>query len=184
MEELQEHVDRLVTAGIRAYIGLLCCGEQVRSRRVLDDTMQISSIVAGGPSARFGLGGRPITAREAAATAANSLTRCLIYFSMRSLLASLLVLRATVYWERVPALRELQESCASVNDRLARTLPGSGESVIAEPRRRFRVRGRSDDDAAGCSAMVTPTGGRSGPHSGAAAAFRPGVVEPAAARAR
>lgn len=170
MEDLQESVDRLVTAGIRAYIGLLCCGERVRSRRVLNDTMQISSVVSGGPSARFPLTHRSFPLRKATALAASSLTRCLIYFSMRSLLASILVLRATIYWDRVPALRELQESCASLNECLGSALPDDGGSVTAEPSRRFRVFRRRDDDGAGCGAGVAPSGGSSGPRGGAGAA--------------
>ena len=133
MDKLQECVERLVSSGIQSYIGLLCCGERVRSRRVLSDTMQISSIAAGGPSALVALSGgdegaeRPIapgpTVPGPAApgpTAGGgaepvSFVRCVAFFTLRSLLASLLVLRATAYWARVPALGELQQACAQFN---------------------------------------------------------------------
>jgi len=83
--ELQSCIDAVVHTGIQAYIGLLCCGEQARSRRLFADTLQISSLAAGGPSARL-----PET-REGAA----SFGGVLIFFTLRSLLSSFLVLRAT-----------------------------------------------------------------------------------------
>ena len=151
MDKLQECVDRLVSSGIQSYIGLLCCGERVRSRRVLSDTMQISSIAAGGPSALVALSGgdegaeRPIapgpTVPGPAApgpTAGGgaepvSFVRCVAFFTLRSLLASLLVLRATAYWARVPALGELQQACAQFSrcleephGRLGATRPDDG----------------------------------------------------------
>ena len=115
MERLQECVDRVVSSGIRAYTGLLCCGERNRARRVLTDTMQISSLVWGGPSALVAVA----TADEAGRDGAVSYVRCMAFFTLRSLLASLLVLRATAYWARVPALEELQHDCALLNRCLA-----------------------------------------------------------------
>ncbi len=122
MDQLQDCIDHLVSSGIRSYIGLLCCGERVRSRRVLSDTMQISSIAAGGPSALLGVsaGAAGATNREEGGRAAPgneaiSFVRCVAFFTLRSLLASLLVLRATAYWTRVPALGELQQACARFN---------------------------------------------------------------------
>ena len=106
--ELKRCVDDVVRSGIQAYIGLLCYGEQARSRRVLTDTMQISSLASGGPSARF-----PV-ANGIAETNTVSLARCLTYFTLRSLLASLLVLRTTDYWSKVPALEELHRACAEL----------------------------------------------------------------------
>jgi len=106
--ELKRCIDDVVHAGVQAYIGLLCYGEQSRSRRVLTDTMQISSLASGGPSARF-----PVTT-GIAETSPVSLARCLTYFTLRSLLASLLVLRATDYWSKVPALEELHQACAAL----------------------------------------------------------------------
>ncbi len=156
MDKLQECVDRLVSSGIQSYIGLLCCGERVRSRRVLSDTMQISSIAAGGPSALSCLSGgdgsagrttvpgpaAPGTTAEGPAAPGTtagggaepvSFVRCVAFFTLRSLLASLLVLRATAYWARVPALGELQQACAQFSrcleephGRLGATRPDDG----------------------------------------------------------
>ena len=94
-------VEEVVSAAIRAYIGLLCCGERERSRRLLSDALELSLLNEGGPSARIPGG-----------TGHGALARCLVYYTLRSLLASLLVLRATVYWQRVPELEALKEACA------------------------------------------------------------------------
>lgn len=122
MKELRTRIDHVVRAGIQAYIGLLCAGEQVRSRRLFTDVLQISSFASGGPSARL-----PVSLEWEAESVADAvaetsgeegrirLARCLIYYTLRSVLASLLVLRATVYWQRVPALVELQIACARLN---------------------------------------------------------------------
>jgi len=55
--ELQSCVDAVVHAGIQSYIGLLCCGERARSRRLFADTMQISSLAAGSPAGGAGRSG-------------------------------------------------------------------------------------------------------------------------------
>ncbi|MFW5689853.1 MAG: hypothetical protein ACOC1U_09795, partial [Spirochaetota bacterium] len=69
-------------------------------KRVLTDTMQISSLASGGPSATVAGSERVFVAR------------CLLFFTLRSLFASLLALRATAYWARVPELAELREACS------------------------------------------------------------------------
>lgn len=177
MEELHRCVEAVVTAGIRAYIGLLSCGEKERSRRVLSDTMQISSIVSGGPSTR-------IPVRRAAAGSA-ALARLLIYFVLRSLLASLLVLRATAYWRRVPALADLQDACALLNRCLGEgiaeaAMGGTARDEVGEARRRLEAAehapgntspsGGDDEETGGA---VTARGRSSGPASpGSTAAER------------
>ncbi|MFW5884369.1 MAG: hypothetical protein ACOCVW_02705 [bacterium] len=176
MQELHDCVEGVVTTGIRAYIGLLACGEKERSRRVLSDTMQISSIASGGPSARIPLG--KATAGSAA------LARLLIFFTLRSLLASLLVLRATAYWNRVPALRDLQEACALLNRCLGEGIAeaATGESgalrdEVGEARRRLQAAerraesdgaGSGDDEAAGPVPVGRPAGGPGSPGRGRA----------------
>lgn len=171
MDEIRRCADQVVTAGIRAYIGLLACGEKERSRRLLNDTMQISSIASGGPSARIpvslGPGEEPSRPVGGASTAGGSaaLARVLVFFTLRSLLASLLVLRATAYWCRVPELRELQEACALLNrclgEGIAEAAVGqSGElrDEVREARRRLAAgehrtkdtgSSAGDDEAAG-----------------------------------
>ena len=125
MDRLQECVDRVVSSGMQAYIGLLSCGERNRARRVLTDTLQISSLMWGGPSALIATANA--TAAAAATTTAGGRegtirsVRCIAFFTLRSLLASLLVLRATACWTRVPALEELQHDCALLNRCLAAT---------------------------------------------------------------
>ena len=151
MDEIRRCTEHVVTAGIRAYIGLLCCGEKERSRRVLSDTMQISSIVSGGPSARF-----PLAPGGVATGGSQTLARVLIFFTLRSLLASLLVLRATAYWNRVPALRDLQEACALLNRCLGEGIAeaATGAAVhdeVGEARRRLDA----GDDGDASSAPVT-----------------------------
>ena len=81
--------------------------------------MQLSSLGAGGPSQRvrvslFAGEAGSGTARESE-VAGSSRARVLAFFTLRSLLASLLVLRASAYWRRVPELAELQEACARFN---------------------------------------------------------------------
>jgi hypothetical protein len=127
MDDVHECVERVVSAGVKAYIGLLCCGEKERSRRVFSDTMQISSLASGGPSARLpvSLAAEPNGRAEGGA---DSLARVLIFFTLRSLLASLLVLRVTAYWARVPALQDLQEACSLLNRCL-----GEGIAEAARP---------------------------------------------------
>ncbi len=129
--ELQSCIDAVVHTGIQAYIGLLCCGERARSRRLFADTMQISSLAAGGPSARL----------PGAHSAAASLGGVMIFFTLRSLLSSLLVLRATAYWSRVPSLVELQEACIALSRCLGTTVPRAIGSRAGEA--------RDDDDAVG-----------------------------------
>lgn len=166
MDEIRRCADQVVTAGIRAYIGLLSCGEKERSRRLLNDTMQISSIASGGPSARIpvSLGPGEVPPRPAAGES-TALARVLVFFTLRSLLASLLVLRATAYWSRVPALRELQDACALLNrclgEGIAEAAVGqSGElrDEVREARRRLAAgehrtkdtgSSAGDDEAAG-----------------------------------
>lgn len=178
MEELHRCVEGVVTAGIRAYIGLLACGEKERSRRVLSDTMQISSIASGGPSARI----------QACAASAGSaaLARLLIFFTLRSLLASLLVLRATAYWSRVPALADLQEACGLLNRCLGEgiaeaAMGGGGGAVrdeVGEARRRLAAGEQGpgdtspstgdDEEAGGAVAAGGRSGGPGSPGSAAA----------------
>ena len=94
-EQLSQCVDSCVSAGIRSYVGLICCGELERSRRLLSDSLRLSALVSGGPSAR-GQG------------------RALSLLTVQNILATLLVLRATAYWRKIAPLRELQERCAAV----------------------------------------------------------------------
>lgn len=198
MQELDRCVDVVVTAGIRAYIGLLACGEKERSRRVLNDTMQISSIASGGPSARVpvSLGAPessgnpdsgPIRSGRVETSAAGGsapLARLLIFFTLRSLLASLLVLRATAYWNRVPALAELQEACALLNRCLGEGIAeaateesGALRDEVGEARRRLQEgegrrrsagSGAGDDEAAGPVPVGRPAGGPRSPRQGSA----------------
>lgn len=105
MEQLQECVDRLVSAGIQSYIGLLCCGEQKRSKSLLHDILQVSGLSNGGPSAKVGDGTRGVS-------------YMLMYFTLRGVLASLLVLRATAYWKKVPDLEQLQMCSRRLADAL------------------------------------------------------------------
>lgn len=127
MDQLHDCVEQVVEAGVRAYVGLLCCGEKVRSRRVLTDTMQISSLASGGPSSTLPPSRVHAASVSLAKPGCAPLARVLVYYAVRSLLASLLVLRATAYWARVPALGELQDACAL----LSRCLDEGDESGFA-----------------------------------------------------
>ena len=110
MELLGVAIEELVSAGIRSYIDLLGYGERTRSRRLFSDTLQLSALMSGGPSARIS----PMLVAET--TNAHPMRSCLILLALRSILATLLVLKATAYWRRVPALEELQTSCVKVAD--------------------------------------------------------------------
>ncbi|TVQ26789.1 MAG: hypothetical protein EA382_04800 [Spirochaetaceae bacterium] len=118
MDGLVVSVEAVVSTAIRAYIGLLCCGERERSRRLLSDALELSLLNGGGPSARVPGG-----------AGSGALARCLVYYTLRSLLASLLVLRATVYWQRVPELEALKEACA----RLTAEIDGEPPDTVAGP---------------------------------------------------
>ena len=108
MEPLRVAIDELVSAGIRSYIGLLGHGERTRSRRLFSDALQLSAMISGGPSARMS----PLLVAEAPND--RPMAACLILLTLRSILATLLVLKATAYWQRIPALEELQASCSRV----------------------------------------------------------------------
>lgn len=107
MDQLRIAVDDVVSAGIRAYIGLLGRGEKTRSRLIFSDALQLSAVVAGGPSSR-------ISPVFTAGNRAPSMVACAGLLTLRSLLASLLVLKTTGFWSRVPALAELQDCCLRV----------------------------------------------------------------------
>ena len=107
----------MVAEGVAVYIELLCSGEERRSKQLLRDLMQVSSLVAGGPSSRLGL--RPEATNvsvDVNCTRERSIAWALVYFTLRSILSSLLVLRATSYWNRIPRLANLQACCRSVAD--------------------------------------------------------------------
>ena len=117
-----------VSAGIRAYIELLAFGELRRSRLLLNDVLTLSTAISGGPSARVG-------------RLPDGIRRAVAESTARSLLATLLVLRTTGYWTRVPALETLLTSAARLGTLAGHPLPactqtcsGShGESDDAEP---------------------------------------------------
>lgn len=103
MEEVRTETENLVKIGIRVYIELLAYGERVRSARVFRDVITVSALVAGGPSRR--VPGKRRTGIPPAGT---------IVATIRSLLATLLVLRSSRYWDLIPDLASLVESCTAV----------------------------------------------------------------------
>jgi hypothetical protein len=145
-----------VSAGIRAYIGLLSYGELQRSRLLLRDILTLSSAFSRGPSV-----GRnsPFVA-----------TRCIIAHSVaQSMLSSLLVLRVTEYWARIPALGVLLEA----SSRLGQLASANRTDMSAKLDRE-----RGDDDDTG----TLPGGRRSRtlPDApGDCAASRTAAVSPA-----
>jgi hypothetical protein len=117
MERFFTCVDRMVAEGVAVYIELLCSGEERRSKQLLRDLMQVSSLAAGGPSSKLGsMRSAADTDRVAAGSPERSIAWALIYFTLRSILSSLLVLRASRYWNRIPRLENLQTCCRSVAD--------------------------------------------------------------------
>ena len=109
MNKLREIGETCVAAGIRAYIGLLGYGELNRSRKLFRDTLQLSAALAGGPSSQIAALSWPNTIEEP-----GIFQRSLVRASVASMLASLFVLRATVYWQKVPVLEALLESCSAL----------------------------------------------------------------------
>ena len=110
MEPLKVVIDELVSAGIRSYVGLLGHGERTRSRRLFKDVLQLSALMSGGPSARIS----PILVAEPLNTEAaddHPMRSCIILLTLRSILATLLVLRTTALWRRLPELDELHSCC-------------------------------------------------------------------------
>ena len=105
MSYLSELGETCVAAGIRAYIGLLGYGESRRSRMLFRDTLQLSAALAGGPSSKVDALAWPNDTRDP-----GPLQKSLVNAAVSSMLASLLVLRATVYWQKVPILEALLES--------------------------------------------------------------------------
>ena len=111
MESLHIAIEELVSAGIRSYIDLLGHGERARSRQLFKDALQLSALMSGGPSSRIS----PILIAETSAPGNERPMRsCLILLTLRSILATLLVLKASAYWRRVPVLTELQARCLQV----------------------------------------------------------------------
>ncbi len=108
MAELHDCIDQVVSSGIQSYVGLLCNGELVRSRQLLADTVRLSSLAVGWSE-------RCLVVAESEADDGVLSVRSRTLLALRGLLASLLLLRPTVYWARVPALRELQQQCARLN---------------------------------------------------------------------
>lgn len=108
MDALRVHVDSLVSVGIRSYIGLLAHGERSRSRCLFNDVLHLSALVSGGPSARIS----PLLISDRPERGAFQ--QCVILITLRSILATLLVLRTTRYWQRVPELARLHECCVQV----------------------------------------------------------------------
>ena len=111
MERLRIAIEELVSAGIRSYIDLLGHGERARSRQLFKDALQLSALMSGGPSSRIS----PMLITEASTPGSDHPMRsCLILLTLRSILATLLVLKASAYWRRVPVLTELQARCLQV----------------------------------------------------------------------
>ncbi|MBU8913362.1 MAG: hypothetical protein KOO61_05010 [Spirochaetales bacterium] len=131
MEPLRVAIDELVSAGIRSYIGLLGHGERTRSRRLFSDALQLSAMISGGPSARMS----PVLVAEA--PNGRPMMACVILLTIRSILATLLVLKTTAHWRRIPALEELQMSCVRVagcmEEPIADTQPSGWSSAGTAP---------------------------------------------------
>ncbi|MFP4552034.1 MAG: hypothetical protein ACLFNT_14605, partial [Spirochaetales bacterium] len=70
----------------------------------------------GGPSSKLGSASAGTRGDRRADASERSIAWALIYFTLRSILSSLLVLRATRYWARIPGLANLQACCRSVAD--------------------------------------------------------------------
>jgi len=121
MEPLRIAIEELVSAGIRSYIDLLGHGERSRSRQLFKDALQLSALMSGGPSARISpvlIAQEPIPGND------HPMRSCLILLTLRSILATLLVLKASAYWRRVPVLAELQDRCLQVANCVGDTIPG------------------------------------------------------------
>jgi len=101
MERLSAEIDVLVRTGIRAYIDLIGRGERVRSGRIFKDVLELSALCSGGPSRRVA-----VTSIAEGAV--------IIAAVVRSLLATLLVLRFSRYWSAVPLLGDLARRCESL----------------------------------------------------------------------
>ncbi len=125
MDTLHECIDGVVSSGIRSYLGLLCNGEIVHSRKLFTDTMELSSLAAEWRDPCVAV------AEDGAYGGTHSLP-CQTLSALRGVLASLLLLRPTVYWARVPELRELQDQCARLNQ----SLRDEGETGLAAQQRR------------------------------------------------
>lgn len=108
MDQLRSAVDELVRAGIRSYIGLLGHGERERSRRLFADALALSALVSGGPSARL--------PQLVAAEPGGPLHGCMVLVTVRSMLATLLVLKTTAFWRKVPVLEELLHCCVRTSE--------------------------------------------------------------------
>jgi hypothetical protein len=101
-------MEDLVSTGIRVYIGLIGCGEKVRSTRIFKDVLELSAMAAGGPSRLVELG-------TSGGTVTGPRHNGVVMATMQSLLSSVLVLRLTGYWQRIPELGELVRKCDAVS---------------------------------------------------------------------
>ncbi len=145
MELLRTAIEELVSAGIRSYIDLLGHGERTRSRRLFSDSLQLSALISGGPSAR--ISPMLVVGPELSPPNDHPMRSCLILLSLRSILATLLVLKATAYWRRIPALEELQASCVRVADCVGRR---SGADLRHDSDKLTCETSHETDTACGC----------------------------------
>ena len=128
MNRILSLCEKCVSTGVRAYIELLAYGELSRSRLLLNDVLTISTTISGGPSAR--VGPRSIGGADGSRAHSDSLRlsdrACLAVTesTARSLLATLLVLRTTAYWSRVPALQTLLDTATRIGTLASRSSSG------------------------------------------------------------
>ena len=105
---------------IPAYIDLLCNGEHVLSRRLLETSVELCGALDG--MMEGGGGGRDRgNASACGVPDPEESPQELRERALRALLATLLVLRVSPYWHRVAALQELFSWCLSLSARLDAT---------------------------------------------------------------
>lgn len=132
---------------IPAYIGLLCAGERVLSKRLLQTAIDLAGALGedaagtdqdGHSHDRCGCGGGGTGRGRAPACSGEPDGEGELLLrrdrALQALLASLLVLRVSPYWRRVPELEKLFAWCISASARLE----------AAERRYRARVADHSD----------------------------------------
>jgi len=154
--------ERCVAAGIRAYIELLAYGELKRSRLLLHDVLTLSTTVSGGPSTRAGavIGNTASnpgpSAPDASArfAAPGRMGQVVAESTARSMLATLLVLRTTSYWPRIPVLQTLLDSATRLGSLAGRAINSCSHNCREE-------RGDSDgtEPFCGCRRSRTLPGG-------------------------
>lgn len=113
--------DECMRIAVQAYVGLLCAGERVLSKELLRTSIDLAAALrrpcvssagdrGGGRGPRIALAAQE-PERDDCPLSRRRLT---LQLALRNLLTTLLLLRVTAYWRRVPLLEQLHLFCIAI----------------------------------------------------------------------